>query len=68
MTEREELINKLKYLHVIDREKQKQYQKQTNSGPECGFLTREAMQIASLLPKMQSLGITFNDITILENE
>ena len=60
MSERDKLILKLKHLIQTNALKQQQYQEENNN-PEVGYLTREACVMASLLPQMQSLGITFED-------
>lgn len=61
MTERDKLIQKLKYLISVNDAKQQEYQRQNNVSPECGCLTREACVMALLLPQMQQLGVTFDD-------
>ncbi len=61
MSEREELIQRLKRLIEANKVKQATYRQQYNVSDEIGFLTREAVIMASLLPKMQQLGVTFDD-------
>lgn len=59
--ERELLIQKLKHLIEANEIKQREYQQQNNVSPECGCITKEACMMASLLPQMQKLGVTFDD-------
>lgn len=62
MSERQLLIQKLKHLIQLNDIKQQEYQKKYNTGPECGFLTKEIFMMAVLVPQMRNLDITFNDV------
>jgi hypothetical protein len=55
---RETLIQRLKQLIEANNIKQQKYQQ---NNPECGCITRETCVIASLLPQMQQLEVTFED-------
>jgi hypothetical protein len=59
---RESLITELKYLMRVDNAKQAEYQKQNNLSNEVGTITREACMIMELVPQMQELGVTLEDI------
>lgn len=61
MSERERLIQRLKYLIREMNKKQEEYRKNNNLGDECAFLTKEGMMIASLYPKMRDLDVSFED-------
>lgn len=60
MTERDKLIVKLRRLIEINAAKQERYSQRYNN-TECGYLTKEAVIMMSLLPKMRMLGVTFED-------
>lgn len=66
MSERQLLIQRLKHLIQLNDIKQQEYQKKYNTGPECGFLTKEACLMVSLVPQMRNLDITFKDIEEME--
>lgn len=59
--ERQELILRLKKLIKTNEDKQKAYREENNSSDDVAYLTRESCVIASLLPKMHQLGVTFDD-------
>ena len=60
-SERDRLIAKLTYLTAISNAKQEKYRKETGAGPEVGYLTKEALMIAALVPEMIRLGVTPDD-------
>lgn len=68
MTEREQLISKLKTLVKINAIKQKQYQEENGLSPDCGCITREGCEMASLYPQMQKLDVTFDDVRKSETQ
>jgi len=59
MCERDKLIIRLQELYRIHNEKCKNH----NQKPEVGSLTREAFEIASLLPEMMRLNIKLEDLS-----
>ncbi|MFA5571560.1 MAG: hypothetical protein WDA42_00510 [Candidatus Bathyarchaeia archaeon] len=59
---RESLITELKYLMQVNNSKQAEFQKQNNLRNEVGTITREACMIMALVPQMQELGVTLEDI------
>jgi len=59
--ERQLLIQRLKCLMETNEIKQQKYQQQNGINYECGCITRESVIMASLLPKMQELGVGFDD-------
>lgn len=61
MNEREQLICRLKSLLETHKLKQRQYQEENNLGSEVGCISRESLIIASLLPQMQALKVSFED-------
>jgi hypothetical protein len=61
-TQQKHLILKLQHLIESDELKQRKYQQDQKTGPECGFFTKELLEIAKLLPQMNQLGITFDMI------
>lgn len=61
-TDRQELISYLKHIVCVNNAKQKQYQLETNSSDEVGFLTRETVLLAGYVPQMIRLGVTIDDI------
>jgi len=66
LAERDKLIHRLKMLVAANDIKQKQYRKENNLSEEVGCLTRESCIMASLLPQMNRLGITFDDLEKLD--
>lgn len=62
MDERDKLIHRLKMLVAANNIKQEQYRKENNLSEDVGGITREACTIASLVPQMLLLGVTFDDL------
>lgn len=58
---RETLIHRLKHLIRMNEMKQKEYQEKNNFDKECGCITKEAIEMVSLLPEMRRLNVTFDD-------
>ena len=46
----------------VNNSKQAEFQKQNNLRNEVGTITREACMIMALVPQMQELGVTLEDI------
>lgn len=61
MSERDLLIQKLKLLIKTNDIKQKEYQQKYRLSAECACLTKEACIMASLLPRMNALNVTFEN-------
>jgi hypothetical protein len=64
MDERDKLIYRLKMLVAASDIKQEQYRKENNLSEGFGCITRETFAIAFLIPQMNRLGITFDDLTL----
>jgi hypothetical protein len=61
MNDKEQLITKLKILIEASDIKQKKYQEENNYPVDIGCITRETCKMASLVPQMICLGVTFED-------
>ena len=68
MDEKQQLINRLKVLIKINQAKQKKYQDENGLSSDVGCITRESFEMARLVPKMQSLNIKLEDISLTTDE